>query len=89
MRSLGQNPTRLELQDMMNEVDADSNGTIEFAEFLTLMARTVQESDREQEMREAFKVFDEDGNGFITAAEVKRVINKLGLSTVSIGLGRS
>eukprot|EP00955_Chlamydomonas_euryale_P029054 306381-Chlamydomonas_euryale.AAC.4 len=39
MRSLGQNPTEAELQDMINEVDADGNGTIDFPEFLTLMAQ--------------------------------------------------
>ena len=41
MRSLGQNPTEAELQDMINEVDADGNGTIDFPEFLSLMARKV------------------------------------------------
>lgn len=41
MRSLGQNPTEAELQDMINEVDADGNGTIDFPEFLSLMARFV------------------------------------------------
>ncbi|KAK1615319.1 hypothetical protein QYE76_020836 [Lolium multiflorum] len=36
MRSLGQNPTEPELQGMIDEVDADGNGTIDFPEFLNL-----------------------------------------------------
>ena len=28
MRSLGQNPTDQDLQDMINEVDTDDNGTV-------------------------------------------------------------
>jgi hypothetical protein len=42
MRSLGQNPTEAELQDMVNEVDADGNGTIDFPEFIQLMARKMK-----------------------------------------------
>lgn len=30
MRSLGQNPSESELQDMINEVDTDGDGTIDF-----------------------------------------------------------
>jgi calmodulin len=56
MRSLGQNPSESELQDMINEVDADNNGTIDFPEFLTMMARKMKDTDSEEEIREAFKV---------------------------------
>uniref|UniRef100_A0A8B9N3V8 EF-hand domain-containing protein n=1 Tax=Accipiter nisus TaxID=211598 RepID=A0A8B9N3V8_9AVES len=50
MRSLGQNPTEAELQDMINEVDADGNGTIDFPEFLTMMARKMKDTDSEEEI---------------------------------------
>ncbi|GAA5930746.1 hypothetical protein JCM21900_005682 [Sporobolomyces salmonicolor] len=78
MRSLGQNPTEAELQDMINEVDADGNGQIDFPEFLTMMARKMKDTDSEDEVREAFKVFDKDGNGFISAAELRHVMTNLG-----------
>ncbi|KAF8407552.1 hypothetical protein HHK36_006686 [Tetracentron sinense] len=119
MRSLGQNPTEAELQDMISEVDADQNGTIDFPEFLNLMARKMKillmlvlmclvqdqayqgdacefrfngtivlvqnalpephlDTDSEEELKEAFKVFDKDQNGFISAAELRHVMTNLG-----------
>ncbi|KAF9186809.1 hypothetical protein BGZ51_001606 [Haplosporangium sp. Z 767] len=78
MRSLGQNPTEADLQDMVNEVDADGNGTIDFPEFLTMMARKMVDTESEEEIKEAFKVFDKDGNGYISAAELRHVLTNLG-----------
>jgi calcium-binding protein CML len=40
----------------------------------------VPEEDVEGDMEEAFRVFDEDGDGFISAAELQAVLRKLGLS---------
>ena len=45
MRSLGQNPTEADLQDMISEGDADGNGTIDFPELLSLMARKMKDTD--------------------------------------------
>ncbi|BAM40412.1 calmodulin [Theileria orientalis strain Shintoku] len=78
MRSLGQNPTEAELQDMINEIDTNSSGTIDFPEFLLLMARKMKECDTEEELIQAFKVFDRDGNGFISAQELRHVMTNLG-----------
>lgn len=78
MRSLGQNPTEAELQDMVAEVDADGNNSIDFPEFLTMMARKMKDTDSEEEIKEAFKVFDKDNNGFISAAELRHVMSEPG-----------
>uniref|UniRef100_A0A8C2V4R1 EF-hand domain-containing protein n=1 Tax=Chinchilla lanigera TaxID=34839 RepID=A0A8C2V4R1_CHILA len=78
MRSLGQNPAEAELQDAINEVDADDNGTIDFPEFLTMMARKMKDTDSKEEIREAFLVFDKEGNGYISVAELSQVMTNLG-----------
>lgn len=53
------------------QVDANSDSKIDFSEFCTMMTRTVEGVDEEQEIREAFTVFDKNGNGKISAEELK------------------
>ncbi|KAJ1686736.1 hypothetical protein LUZ63_018126 [Rhynchospora breviuscula] len=78
MRALSQNPTEAELQEMIKEVDADGSGTVDFNEFLTLMAHKLKDKESEDELREAFRVFDKDQNGFISGAELRHVMTNLG-----------
>ena len=42
----------------MNEVDKDGTGSIDFPEFLTMMRMKSNEENAEEELREAFRVFD-------------------------------
>ena len=63
MNSLGQKPTAAELEVMIKEIDTDGNGEIDFDEFLAMMAKKLQESDLEEDIREAFRVFDMNCTG--------------------------
>lgn len=78
MRAMGQNPTEDELLNLVMEVDMDGNGTIEFTEFLDMMKKKASEVDEEAELREAFKIFDRDKDGYISMKELKKVTSMLG-----------
>ena len=54
------------------------SGCIEFPEFLEMMAKRLKDVDEEEELREAFRVFDKDGSGSISKAELKLVMENLG-----------
>ena len=87
MRSLGHNPTDTELRDMINEIDKDGNGTVDFPEFLEMMSRSIPRggkntggrTEEEEELYQAFKVFDKDGSGSISQFELREVMKRLGL----------
>ena len=50
------------IQDMINEVDKDGTGLLVFPNFLYMMAKKENDEEAEEEIREAFKVFDGVGN---------------------------
>ena len=62
---------------MINEVDQDGNGTIEFAEFVILMTNKVKEMTREEEMQEAFSVLDKEKDDYISLKELKYFMRKV------------
>ena len=77
MRSLGQNPTDAEVQDIINEVDVDGSGSMEFPEFCIMMVKKMAETDTENEVQEAYRVFDKDKDGFITRQELRMIFAAL------------
>ena len=50
-----------ELEEMINSVDDDGTGSIEFPEFLLLMSRKMRDTGVGEEIKEAFKLFDKHG----------------------------
>ncbi|XP_064626474.1 neo-calmodulin-like [Lineus longissimus] len=78
MRCIGKNPTEREVKDLIREADADGNGTIDFNEFVAMVEEHWQLLDSEEEIIACFKYFDRNGNGYITASELKTVMTSVG-----------
>jgi calmodulin len=78
LKKLGYSPTDEDLKDMIKEVDTDGNGNVDFQEFLQLMCCKMKDHDSEEEMLEAFKIFDRDSNGYVTKDDFKVIMNHLG-----------
>ncbi|EPS70174.1 hypothetical protein M569_04591, partial [Genlisea aurea] len=78
--ALGLELTLLDLQDSIRDIDFDSNGVIDFPEFLSSVAHMIKLNDSDESVRETFDVIDKDQNGFITPEELREVLLKLGES---------
>lgn len=79
IRANGQYPTESELQDYCKQVDKNNSGTVEFDEYVNLMARTSKTNETmEDAFYNAFLTFDADGSGFIDREELISILTTLG-----------
>jgi len=79
MKSLGQRSTDKELKSLVREVSNDSlRTTVEFNEFLQLMSKKIKNDGGEEELLEAFRVFDKLGEGWIMSTDLRDVMKHLG-----------
>ncbi len=76
IKTVGQIPTESDMIDLMREVDLDNSGTIDFYEFVNIISRNMHPSEKNQEIRHAFHLFDQNQDGIITFDELKLTIEK-------------
>eukprot|EP00658_Telonema_sp_P-2_P001395 TRINITY_DN10521_c0_g1_i1.p1 TRINITY_DN10521_c0_g1~~TRINITY_DN10521_c0_g1_i1.p1 ORF type:complete len:151 (+),score=76.98 TRINITY_DN10521_c0_g1_i1:224-676(+) len=78
MMALGFEPSDDEIDKMVKDIDADGNATVEFSEFIEMMEGKMSEKDQIEEMKKAFKLYDDDDTGKITFKNLERVAAELG-----------
>eukprot|EP00440_Ansanella_granifera_P074817 gb/GFBE01081193.1/.p1 GENE.gb/GFBE01081193.1/~~gb/GFBE01081193.1/.p1 ORF type:complete len:196 (+),score=73.07 gb/GFBE01081193.1/:1-588(+) len=76
LRSVGLAPSAKEIKRMIDEVDADGSGCIEWPEFLFLMSKNVVKPDEQH--RFAFEFFDREKEGKVQKSDFMKQMNTLG-----------
>lgn len=79
MKYLGVDATEKEVKTMIQVVDKNKNGCVDYDEFIHMMTKTqLKPLSQEEELRKTFNIFDIDGNGLITHDEIKQTMTHLG-----------
>ena len=79
MRSLGLNPSDEDLKEIIDSFDNEKNNNlIDFNSFLVIMAKRKNDIDKEEDLLDAFRVFDKENNGKISARELRYVMMSSG-----------
>ncbi|XP_038695145.1 probable calcium-binding protein CML26 [Tripterygium wilfordii] len=76
LKAMGSSDSPSERQRIMDGIDSDKDEFISLNEFAHLCRTT---SDPSQELRDAFDMYDQDGNELISSSELHLVLNRLGL----------
>lgn len=76
VRSLGYNPTSNQVDEVLIAANKQEKDKINFDEFATMMGKfeDYRKEEAEDSLREAFKQFDRDGNGYISPDELLYVV---------------
>nr|XP_013799157.1 PREDICTED: calmodulin-like protein 4 [Apteryx mantelli mantelli] len=78
MRCLGASPTPGEVQKHLHLHKIDRNAELDFSTFLNIMYRQMKQEEPEKEILTALSMIDRQKKGFITAAELRAKLTRLG-----------
>ncbi|KAJ4894662.1 putative calcium-binding protein CML25 [Raphanus sativus] len=78
MASLGHEVPEEELQKAVAEIDKKGDGYINLEEFVELFTKGMDQNDVLENLKDAFSVYDIDGNGSISPEELHEVLRSLG-----------
>lgn len=70
LRALGYNASENEVQDLASLMDVDGDMTMDFSEFCMIVEFMKEDKGFEEELRDAFRCIDTNGDGYVTAEEL-------------------
>ncbi|XP_047327340.1 probable calcium-binding protein CML13 [Impatiens glandulifera] len=76
MRSLGGNPTQAQLKQIVTEEKLSS--PFDFPRFLELMSKHLKPEPFDRMLRDAFKVLDKEGTGFVVVSDLRHILTSIG-----------
>jgi len=80
LKMMGHPVNRTILKQVIEEVDIDGSGELEFNEFVLLATKFMNEEDEEEmkkELKEAFRLYDKNGEGFIPTNVLREILKEL------------
>ncbi|XP_055545839.1 troponin C isoform X1 [Wyeomyia smithii] len=81
LNTLGQQFDEGELQALIDEEDPEETGKVNFDGFANIASNfLIEEEDAEameKELKEAFRLYDREGNGYITTSTLKEILAAL------------
>jgi centrin-3 len=78
MRAMGFDVSKNEILEIMEAKDPDNTGAIKFQAFQEIVGEKMAQRDPLEEIRNAFRLFDDDHTGKISLKNLRRVAKELG-----------
>merc|ERR1719245_2287776 len=76
LKSMGVDVNKTDMDNYASEVDEEETGKFSFYMFCQVAAKFMIEDDEEQ-MKEAFRIYDKEGQGFITNDVLKEILREI------------